>query len=166
MASINTGDSISDSCLKKSLEFELDLRLILFSHEEVIVDGITAEVAKQATKAKLYSDRVKSVLAAKCHINNFLATIPYLDVASVKKIRFPIIRIMGFNAHVPILRLGNKGIYVLLKTATFCFPTTTVEVKDNPKEMIDGLALIEVKTKWDDGLLINQQSCEYGDPHW
>ncbi|KAI8642310.1 hypothetical protein BD408DRAFT_432420 [Parasitella parasitica] len=143
MASINRRDSISDPCPKKSLKFKLDLRLVLFSHEEVIVDGMNGEVAKQATKAKLYGDRLKSVLATKCHINNFLATIPYLDVASVKKILFPVIQIMGLNVHVLILRLGNKSIYVLQEIATFRFPTTTVKIKDNLKEMIDGLALIE-----------------------
>ncbi|KAI8883385.1 hypothetical protein K501DRAFT_285400 [Backusella circina FSU 941] len=140
---LHWGDSLSDPCLKKNLKFKLDLRLLLFSHEEVIVDGMNGEVAKQATKAKLYGDRLKSVLATKCHINNFLATIPYLDVASVKKILFPILQIMGLNVHVLVLRLGNKGIYVLQEMATFRFPTTTVKIKDNLKEMIDGLALIE-----------------------
>lgn len=107
----------------------------------------TAKWRSRQQKKKLYGDRLKSVLATKCHINNFLATMPFLCAAIVKKIIFPIIQIMGLNVHVLSLRLGNNGIYILQEVASFRFPTTALKIKDNMKEMIDGLALIEVKKK-------------------
>lgn len=91
---------------------------MVFNHKEVIVDAMNGEVAKYATRSKLY-DRLKSVLAAKCHTNNFLGTLKYLDIGCLKKRLFPIIQIMGFSVHIRVLRFENKGIYILLEMATF-----------------------------------------------
>lgn len=51
-------------CKSKSLKFKLDLHIVVLNDEKVIVDGMTAEVAKTATKHKLYGDKLKSILAS------------------------------------------------------------------------------------------------------
>lgn len=82
-------------CKSESLKFKLDLHIIVMNDEEVVVDGMTAEVAKKATKRKLYGDKLKSILASKCHINNFLQTVSYITADEIKKLKFPIMQIMG-----------------------------------------------------------------------
>ncbi|KAG1458402.1 hypothetical protein G6F46_001172 [Rhizopus delemar] len=57
------GDTMTKPCKSKSLKFKLDLHIVVLNDEEVVVDGMTAEVAKTATKHKLYSDKLKSILA-------------------------------------------------------------------------------------------------------
>lgn len=62
---------MSTPCRKSKLKFRLDLRLLIFNDEEIIADGMTCEVARVASKGKLYGDRLKSVLATKCHYTHY-----------------------------------------------------------------------------------------------
>ncbi|KAI8060617.1 uncharacterized protein B0P05DRAFT_458045, partial [Gilbertella persicaria] len=71
------------------------------------------EVARMAFKGKLYGDRLKSVFATKCHVNNLLSTVSYLDANTAKSISVPVVQIMGFSAHVFVLKLADRGIYTL-----------------------------------------------------
>lgn len=138
---------MSTPCKKKKLKFRLDLRLLIFNNEEIIADGMTGEVARMASKGKLYGDRLKSVLATKCHLNNLLSTISYLDANTAKSISVPVVQIMGLNTHVFVLKLANRGIYTLQEVCSFRFPVASNSLKDNLKEIVDGLSLIEVKNK-------------------
>ncbi|KAI8094894.1 uncharacterized protein B0P05DRAFT_166991 [Gilbertella persicaria] len=104
---------------------------------------MTGEVARMASKGKLYGDRLKSVLATKCHLNNLLSTISCLDANTAKSISVPVVQIMGLNAHVFVLKLVNRGIYTLQEVCSFRFPVATNSLKDNLKEIVDGLSLIE-----------------------
>lgn len=58
---------MTNPCKSKNLKFKLDLHIVVLSDEEVAVDGMTAEMAKTATKRMLYGDKLKSILARKCH---------------------------------------------------------------------------------------------------
>lgn len=120
------------------------MHIAVLNDEEVVVDGLTAEVAKTATKSKLYHDKLKLILATKCHINNFLASVPYIKADQIKKLKFPIIQIMGMNLHVYTLRLAYRGTYVLEDLCDFSFPTGFISLREEVEKMIDGLSMIEV----------------------
>lgn len=92
------------------LRFKLDLRLLVWKEDSALFDGGTGEVAKMAIQSKLFSDKLKSVLATKCHLNDFLNSARYLDVANVKEIKFPTVQIMGLDAHLCVMRLDGKKI--------------------------------------------------------
>ncbi|KAI8068787.1 hypothetical protein BDF21DRAFT_454435 [Thamnidium elegans] len=116
------GDTMTNPCKSKSLKFKLDLHIVVLNDDEMVVDGMTAEVAKTATKHKLYGDKLKSILASKRHINNFLKTVPYITAEDIKKLKFPIMQIMGMHVHVYVLRLPCRGIYVVDNEFSFSFP--------------------------------------------
>lgn len=130
------------------MKFKLDLHIVVLNDEEVVVDGMTAEVAKTATKHKLYGDKLKSILASKYHINNFLKTVPYITVEGIKKLRFPIMQIMGMNIHVNVLRLPCRGIYVVDNEFSFSFSCSMRSIRENIEKLIDGLSLVEVSIKY------------------
>ena len=52
------GDTMTNPCKSESLKFKLDLHIVVLNDEEVVVDGMTAEVAETATKHKLYEDKL------------------------------------------------------------------------------------------------------------
>lgn len=85
------------------------------SPDENIVDGATAEAAKKATPKKLFMDKLKTVLGTKCHLNNFLGTIPFIPAKDIKSVVLPVIQIMGFDVQVYTLRLANRD-YTFYKT--------------------------------------------------
>ncbi|KAI8058823.1 hypothetical protein BDF21DRAFT_370258, partial [Thamnidium elegans] len=72
------GDIASEPCKKTKLRFKADIRIVVMSDDEDIVDGATAEVEKKVTPKKLLMVKLKSVLGTKCHINYFLGTIPLI----------------------------------------------------------------------------------------
>lgn len=80
---------------KMNLRFKLDMKFLVWKEDSAIFDGGTGEVARKATAAKLYSDRLKSVKATKCHLNEFLSSSTYLKESTVAEVRFPIVQIMG-----------------------------------------------------------------------
>ncbi|GAA5803636.1 hypothetical protein HPULCUR_009119 [Helicostylum pulchrum] len=140
------GDTISKPCKDNNLRFKADICIVVMSHNEYIVDGTTAEVAKKATPKKLFTDKLKSVLGTKCHLNNFLQTIPFIPAKEIKNVVFPIVQIMGFNVHVYTLRLANRGVYILQDETSFSFPTSYTSLKLGLEKVIDGLSGIEVSS--------------------
>jgi hypothetical protein len=126
------------------LKFKLDLHVAVLNDEEVVVDGMTGEVAKTPTKHKLYDDKLKSVLVSKCHINNFLETVPYIRAEDIKKLKFPIMQIMGMNVHVYVLRLPCRGIYVADYVFSFSFPCNMKVLRKEIEKLIDRLGLVKV----------------------
>ncbi|GAA5816058.1 hypothetical protein MFLAVUS_009580 [Mucor flavus] len=99
------------SCQKTPIDATGRFTYCCLNDDEVVVDEMTEKVAKTATKHKLYG--VKSILASKCHIDNFPKTVPYITAEDIKKLRFPIMQIMGMNVRVYVLRLPCRGIYVV-----------------------------------------------------
>ncbi|KAL9538959.1 hypothetical protein MBANPS3_010553 [Mucor bainieri] len=98
--------------------------IVVMSEDEAVVDGATTEIAKKASPKKLFNYKLKAVLGTKCHLNNFLATIPHIDGKDIKHIVIPIIQIMAFDLHVYTLNLANRGLYVLQDHSAFAFSTT------------------------------------------
>lgn len=70
---------MSNACKNVGLRFKLDLRVLILREDKTAVDGATGEIARKATKTKLYADRLKSVLATKCHLNTFLKSLRYIS---------------------------------------------------------------------------------------
>ncbi|KAG1473692.1 hypothetical protein G6F56_000808 [Rhizopus delemar] len=54
---------MTNSCKSKNLKFKLDLHIVVLNDGEAVIDGMTAEVAKRATKHNLHGDKLKSILA-------------------------------------------------------------------------------------------------------
>ncbi|KAI9363129.1 hypothetical protein BD770DRAFT_213006 [Pilaira anomala] len=140
---LHWGDTHFTPCNSSNFRFRADVRIVVMSETDAMVDGATGEVAKKAAPKKaapkkvapkkatpkkvapkkvapkkaapkkLFMDKLESVLGTKCHINNFLMTVPYIPSKEIKNVVFPIVQIMGFNVHVCTLRLVNKGLYVV-----------------------------------------------------
>ncbi|KAI9247576.1 hypothetical protein EDC94DRAFT_589744 [Helicostylum pulchrum] len=47
---LHWGDTMTSLCKSSKLLFKLDLRLVIFNEEKVVLDGLTGELAKKATK--------------------------------------------------------------------------------------------------------------------
>lgn len=140
---LHWGDTMTSPCKNSKLLFKLDLRLVVFNQEEVVVDGLNGEVAKKATKKKLYDDKLKSILASKCHLNNFLNSVPFITINDIRKVYFPIIQIMGFNIHIYILKLVNRKMYVVEDVFSFTFPISIINIRSEIENIINGLSLVE-----------------------
>ncbi|KAG2229391.1 hypothetical protein INT48_007816 [Thamnidium elegans] len=140
---LHWGDTISKPCKKSQLRFKTDLRIIVTSPDEDIVDGAIAEVARKAAPKKLFVDRLKTILATECHLNNFLTTILFIPSKEIKNVVFPIVQIMGFSVQVYTLRLANRGLYILQGQASFEFPTNFRSLKFGVTNIINGLSCIE-----------------------
>lgn len=139
------GGTVSVPCKKEKLRFKADLRIIVMSGDEDIVDGTTAEVAKKASPKKLFTYKLKYVLGTKCNLNNFLLSVPFIPAKDIKSVVFPIVQIMGFNVHVYTLRLANRGLYILQDYISFSFPTNYGSLKDGLSKVINDLSSIEVR---------------------
>ncbi|KAI9251309.1 hypothetical protein EDC94DRAFT_622042 [Helicostylum pulchrum] len=74
---------MSNACKNVGLRFKLDLRVLILREDKTAVDGATGEIARKATKTKLYADRLKSVLATKCHLNTFLKSLRYTSEGDI-----------------------------------------------------------------------------------
>ncbi|KAI7892716.1 uncharacterized protein EV154DRAFT_601379 [Mucor mucedo] len=109
-----------------------------------------------AIKNKLYSDKLRSTLASKCHLNSFLETAPFATVKEIRSMRFPIMQIMGMDAHVYVVRLPSRGVYVIDEEFSFSFPSKLKQLPDLER-LIDGLSMVE--TMLDDLSLI-YETCQ------
>ncbi|KAG2202559.1 hypothetical protein INT47_012553 [Mucor saturninus] len=118
------------------------------SKDEDIVDGTTAEIAKKATPKKLFMDKLKSALGIKCHVNNFLFSVHFLPAKDIKNVVFPVVQMMGFDAHVYFLQLVNRGLYVSQDLDSFSFTTNYTSLKQGLRKVINGLACIEEIKHW------------------
>lgn len=141
-----SGDTMSEVCMSMSLRFKLDLRLLVWKEDAAIFDGGTGEVAKKTEPSKPFSDRLKSVLATKCHLNDFLNSATYLDESNVTEVKFPIVQLMGLDAHLCTMRLDAKKPYVLEEVYAFPFPSFLHGIRSGGIEnLINGLSKIEIR---------------------
>ncbi|KAI9252222.1 hypothetical protein EDC94DRAFT_526061, partial [Helicostylum pulchrum] len=108
------GDTFSVDCRSLNLDYRLDLRIILGT-EKGDVEALTGEFAstRTTTEGKIYNDKLKSVLASKCHLNALLGTLIFLPENQVKNICISIIQIMGQNLSLYALSLVEKEVYTV-----------------------------------------------------
>ncbi|KAI7847743.1 hypothetical protein BDC45DRAFT_525199 [Circinella umbellata] len=121
---LHWGDTMSKPCKNLNFRFKLDLQLLVWKEDRPVFDGGTGEVARKATPSKLFSDRLKSVLATKCHLNSFLKEATYLKESDITEVRFPIVQMMGLDAHLCVLKLNGRKSYVLEEVCAFPFPSS------------------------------------------
>ncbi|KAI8968321.1 hypothetical protein BDF20DRAFT_981414 [Mycotypha africana] len=163
---LHWGDTMSNTCKNVGLRFKLDLRVLILREDETVVDGATGEIARKATKAKLYADRLKSVLTTKCHLNAFIKSLSYISEEDIINVRMPIVQVMGLEAKVSSLRLIGKKKYAMEDLYSFKFPRTSQQLKLGALEsLINGLTLIEemvnsLETKFNDGQTENESSMD------
>lgn len=108
---------------------------------------LNGEFAKgeAATKSKYYTDKLKSVLAAKRHLNHLILSLPFISPSSLKALRIPIILVMGLNCHLFTLSLIDQNVYVVQKVHSFSYPRTYRQVSEGGiAKILDGFAIIEV----------------------
>ncbi|KAG2220956.1 hypothetical protein INT45_006489, partial [Circinella minor] len=88
---------------------------------------------------------LKSVLATKCHLNDFLKAVRYLKESDITEVKFPIVQMMGLDAHLCVLRLDSKKSYVLEEVCAFPFPSATLHgiQSGGIENLINGLSNIE-----------------------
>jgi len=140
------GDTISDSCKKAGHKFKLDLRLVMIQNDKNIVDNCTGEMAKKATVTKIYKDKLKSVIASKCHLNTFIKEVPYIRAQDVPLIKIPIIQVAGFSRKLSVLSLPKKKEYKLEDVSPFCFPKSLQQIQTGYLEnLINFLSTIDVR---------------------
>lgn len=113
----------------RSLKFKLDLDVVDLNDGDEAVDEITVESAKTATDQKLYSDKLKSALAKKFHINSLLETVPFATAEDIRRMRFPIMQIMGIDIHIYVIRLPFQGVYILYNGFSYHLRTRSVCTK-------------------------------------
>lgn len=129
-------------CKRLNLDFKLDIRFIAETTKNPI-DVANGEFAKiqAATKSKYYSDKLKAVLTAKCHLNHLAQGLR----GTPKGLKIPIIIIMGIDCHVFSLSLVDGNVYILQKVLSFSYPHTCHQVsKGGIAKLLDGFAVIEV----------------------
>ena len=137
---------MSKPCKNLNFRFKLDLQLLVWKEDRPVFDGGTGEVARKATPSKLFSDRLKSVLATKCHLNSFLKEATYLKESDITEVRFPIVQMMGLDAHLCVLKLNGRKSYVLEEVCAFPFPSSLGGIRTGGIEnLIKGLSNIEVR---------------------
>ncbi|KAL0075853.1 hypothetical protein J3Q64DRAFT_1372487 [Phycomyces blakesleeanus] len=83
---------MSQACKNIGLRFKLDLRLVVFKSDSEIIKCGTDEVAKK---------------------NGYIGFFGRLSDENVLRIMFSIIPIVVFDAHVSIIQLKSKGVYIV-----------------------------------------------------
>ncbi|KAG1167522.1 hypothetical protein G6F46_008332 [Rhizopus delemar] len=135
------GDTIYTECKRLNLDFKLDLRFIAETNKGP-VDISNGEFAKvqAATKSKYYSDKLKAILTAKCHLNHLAQGLQ----GTPKGLKIPIIMVMGIDCHVFSLSLIDRGVYILQQVLSISYPRMCHQVsKGGIAKLLDGFAVIE-----------------------
>ncbi|KAI7852097.1 hypothetical protein BDC45DRAFT_514304 [Circinella umbellata] len=70
-----------------------------------------AEVANHSrtTSSKLYNDKLKSVLASKCHLNTLLNKLDNLNFITLQGVYIPIVQILGLSVAIHTLSIIDKN---------------------------------------------------------
>lgn len=102
-------DTVSVDCKNVDLSYRLDLRIITDTVKGPI-EAATGEFAsiKAITEGKLYNEKLKTVLASKCHLNSLLKKLIYLSQIQASKVHMPILQIKGQNISLYVLSLIGK----------------------------------------------------------
>ncbi|KAI8986949.1 hypothetical protein BDB01DRAFT_834041 [Pilobolus umbonatus] len=98
---------------------------------------------QESNSKKIHKDKLKSVIASKCHLNTFLKEVPYIHAQDVPLIKIPIIQVAGFSGKLSVLSLPRKKEYKLDDVSSFCFPKLLQQIQTGYLEnLIDFLSTI------------------------
>ncbi|ORE02674.1 hypothetical protein BCV72DRAFT_265066 [Rhizopus microsporus var. microsporus] len=139
------GDTVSADCRNADLNYRLDLRVITDT-EKGPIEATTGEFAstKAITEGKLYNDKLRSVLAFKCHLNSLLKKLLYLPQSQASEVHMPILQIMGQNISLCVLSLIDKQVYSVQNTLDAEYPRTLAGIKtEGIRKIIDLLGQVE-----------------------
>ncbi|RCH83129.1 hypothetical protein CU097_006986 [Rhizopus azygosporus] len=105
----------------------------------------SCEYASKALRSKFFKDRLKLVLAPKAYINGLIANSSYLAEEDIKRIKIPLIQIIGFEAQLTISSVKDKGIFTAEVVFKLSFPTTKKEIEQGAiSNIIKALSLTQV----------------------
>ncbi|CAO3699365.1 unnamed protein product [Rhizopus stolonifer] len=128
---VQWGDTLSVDCKSLNLNYKLDLRMVVGT-ERGPVEAATGEFAsdKATTEGKLYRDKLKSVLASKCHLNALLEKLSFLPVSQVSNIRLPILQVMGQSISLYVISSIDKQVYAVQNVIDAEYPRNVKMVRD------------------------------------
>ncbi|KAL0093811.1 hypothetical protein F4703DRAFT_1831763, partial [Phycomyces blakesleeanus] len=85
---------------------------------------------KKSIVYKYYKCKLKSTVVTKCHKSGYIGFLGRLSDENVLRIMFSIIPIVVFDAHVSIIQLKSKGVYIVEEVCSFRYPKSFHEIKD------------------------------------
>ncbi|KAG2227618.1 hypothetical protein INT45_002303 [Circinella minor] len=122
------GDTIPSVVLNSGVTMKLDLRL-LNSLDKDTPDYACGEFAKEVFSSKYYKDKLKAVLAAKAHMNQYFAC-NNISLERAQDFKYPFLLITGFEICSYYIQLIGPGLYILNSVNQAWFPTTIKEIKE------------------------------------
>lgn len=115
---LHWGDTVPDNIKAEGKTIKMDLRIInSLGDEEAIPDSATGEIAKSIFKSRFYQDKLKTVLASKMDLNQFVGS-PLKFYADTPSIYIPFFIIAELQATACVLYLGSNGLYILDEVTT------------------------------------------------
>ncbi|CAO3588499.1 unnamed protein product [Absidia cylindrospora] len=129
---VQWGDTLSEDCKRADLNLRLDLRITVDIGGPTL-ETVTGDAASRrgTTTGKLYGDRLKSVLATKCHLNRLIKYLQYIPLNKLKSIFVPIVQVMGMNCSVLAMSIIDKNVYAVQTISDMTYPRTLSEIRDN-----------------------------------
>ncbi|KAG0169310.1 hypothetical protein DFQ28_001147 [Apophysomyces sp. BC1034] len=91
---------------------KMDLCLITTKSPH-INDCSSVEFAKEIFESKHYRDKLKTVVAAKAYLNEFLSKHSGISSDQIPKVLFPFAIVSGFELQIFALRLTHPGLYAV-----------------------------------------------------
>lgn len=125
---------------------KLDLRMV-FERENKQKYLVNSEFAKiDSTKSKDYNDKTKLVLAAKCHLNDYVLSLNDCSLQAIKSLKLPVTQVMGLDMHIYYISLIDKDVYILQKIEGLTYPRTLQQIKSGEIKKLtsSGFNLLEV----------------------
>lgn len=127
---LHWGDTVAENIKATGRNIKMDLRILSSLNSEKTVPNLaTGEIAKDIWKAKLYKDKLKTVLSSKMDLNQFVESFPHSYNRSLP-VHIPFIIMAALEATVYVLYLGANGLYIINEVTNISLPRTLFEVKD------------------------------------
>ncbi|KAI9483375.1 MAG: hypothetical protein EXX96DRAFT_557979, partial [Benjaminiella poitrasii] len=126
---------------------KMNLRNIMsLDNQKIIPDFTTEEIAKDISKSKFYTDKLKTVLSSKMDLNQFIESFPK-SYENTLPIYISFFIIAEIEATVCVLYSGFNGLYIINKVTNISLPTTLLEVKDGARSSLNAIKLNQTNTK-------------------
>ena len=122
------GDTILTIVLNSGVMMKLDLRL-LDSLEKDVPDYAYGEFAKEVFSSKYYKDKLKAVLVAKAHMNQYFAC-NYILLEWAQDFKYLFLLITSYEICLFYIQLVGPGLYILNSVTQAWFPTTIKDIKE------------------------------------
>ncbi|KAL4212926.1 hypothetical protein AB4K20DRAFT_1974552 [Rhizopus microsporus] len=121
------GDTSSINCKILNLNYKLDLYMVAGTERGPVEAAIGDFASDKATKRKLYHDKLKSVLASKCHLNALIEKLNFLSAAEYD---ISILQVMEQNISLYILFSIDKQVYAVQNEIDAEYPRNIRKVRD------------------------------------